>query len=65
MQAHHPLPVSEGGGGAPVGEPLYASGAIGTHTARRDTARAMSQENVEIVRAAVRGWNAGDMDALR
>src|SRR5690348_8027211 len=32
---------------------------------RRDTARAMSQENVEIVRAAFEAWNAGDMDALR
>ena len=31
----------------------------------RDTARAMSQENVEIVRAAFEAWNAGDMDALR
>jgi ketosteroid isomerase-like protein len=25
----------------------------------------MSQENVEVVRAAVEAWNAGDMDALR
>ena len=25
----------------------------------------MSQENVEVVRAAVAAWNAGDMDALR
>jgi ketosteroid isomerase-like protein len=25
----------------------------------------MSQENVEIVRAAVEAWNAGDMDAVR
>ena len=25
----------------------------------------MSQENVEIVRAAFEAWNAGDMDALR
>ena len=31
----------------------------------RDTARAMSQENVEVVRAAFEAWNAGDMDALR
>ena len=29
----------------------------------RDTARAMSQENVEIVRASFEAWNAGDMDA--
>jgi uncharacterized protein len=26
---------------------------------------AMSQENVEVVRAAFEAWNAGDMDALR
>jgi predicted lipid-binding transport protein (Tim44 family) len=32
---------------------------------RRDTARAMSQENVEVVRTAFEAWNAGDMDALR
>lgn len=25
----------------------------------------MSQENVEVVRAAFAAWNAGDMDALR
>ena len=25
----------------------------------------MSQENVEIVRATIEAWNAGDMDALR
>jgi triphosphoribosyl-dephospho-CoA synthetase len=31
----------------------------------RDTARAMSQENVEIVRAAFEAWNAGNMDAVR
>src|SRR5215207_5297211 len=31
----------------------------------RDTARAMSQENVEIVRAFFEAWNAGDMDAVR
>ena len=31
----------------------------------RDTARAMSQENVEIVRAALAAWNAGDMDVVR
>jgi ketosteroid isomerase-like protein len=31
----------------------------------RDTARAMSQENVEVVRALFEAWNAGDMDAVR
>jgi ketosteroid isomerase-like protein len=31
----------------------------------RDTERAMSQENVEVVRALFEAWNAGDMDALR
>jgi uncharacterized protein len=31
----------------------------------RDTARAMSQENVEVVRAGFEAWNAGDMDAFR
>jgi ketosteroid isomerase-like protein len=34
-------------------------------TARRDTARAMSQENIETVRAGLTAWNAGDMDAVR
>ena len=29
------------------------------------TARAMSQENVEVVRAANNAWNAGDLDATR
>jgi ketosteroid isomerase-like protein len=29
----------------------------------RDTARAMSQENVEIVRAAIDAWNRGEWDA--
>src|SRR3954470_11664984 len=29
----------------------------------RDTARAMSRENVEIVRAAIGAWNRGDWDA--
>jgi uncharacterized protein len=29
----------------------------------RDTARAMSQENVEVVRAAFEAWNQGDLDA--
>jgi ketosteroid isomerase-like protein len=31
----------------------------------RNTARAMSQENVEIVRASLDAWNERDMDALR
>jgi hypothetical protein len=31
----------------------------------RDTAWSMSQENVEIVRAASQAWNAGGMDAFR
>jgi ketosteroid isomerase-like protein len=31
----------------------------------RDTARVMSQENVEIARATFDAWNAGDMEALR
>jgi ketosteroid isomerase-like protein len=31
----------------------------------RDTARAMSQENVEIVRAALDAWNRGDWDEWR
>jgi len=30
-----------------------------------DTGRAMSQENVEVVRALFEAWNAGDMDAFR
>jgi ketosteroid isomerase-like protein len=29
----------------------------------RDTARAMSQENVELARAVIDGWNRGDYDA--
>ena len=31
----------------------------------RNTAQAMSQENVEIVRASLDAWNERDMDALR
>jgi ketosteroid isomerase-like protein len=31
----------------------------------RDTARAMSQENVEIVKASFEAWNALDVDAIR
>jgi uncharacterized protein len=31
----------------------------------RDTAWAMSQENVDVVRAGYEAWNRGDMDALR
>jgi ketosteroid isomerase-like protein len=31
----------------------------------RDTARAMSRENVEVVLAVYAAWNAGDMDAVR
>ena len=34
-------------------------------TGSADTAWAMSQENVEIVRRGFEAWNAGDMDALR
>jgi len=34
-------------------------------TASADTGRAMSQENVKVVRAAFEAWNAGDMDAFR
>jgi ketosteroid isomerase-like protein len=34
-------------------------------TPPRDTAWAMSQENVEIVRALFEAWNTGDMDTLR
>src|SRR4051794_28846367 len=45
-------------------------GAVGARRSRRlltlrDTARAMSQENVEIVRAVDEAWNAGNMGALR
>jgi hypothetical protein len=40
-----------------------AADAIGTRAARRDTARAMSQENVELMRAWFDDWNAtGDLD---
>jgi ketosteroid isomerase-like protein len=35
------------------------------HARRRGYCNAMSQENVEVVRAAFEAWNAGDMDALR
>ena len=31
----------------------------------RDTAWAMSEENVAVVQAFVDTWNAGDMDAVR
>src|SRR5437660_6366819 len=52
---------SRGGAGSP--------GAVGARRSRRslslrDTARAMSQENVEVVKAALEAWNAGDMDAF-
>jgi ketosteroid isomerase-like protein len=30
-----------------------------------DTERAMSEENVDVVRSGFEAWNAGDMDALR
>ena len=30
----------------------------------RDTSRAMSQENVEVVQAGFRAWKSGDMDAF-
>jgi ketosteroid isomerase-like protein len=33
--------------------------------ARRDTLRAMSQENVDIVRRSTELWNAGDVEGLR
>ena len=39
--------------------------ALATRVPERDTARAMSQENVEVFRAAIDAWNAGDMDAFR
>src|SRR5262245_19554120 len=51
-------------------------GAVGARRSRRhllslarsfawtDTERAMSQENVEVVRAAFEAWNTGDMDAF-
>ena len=35
------------------------------HTARRDTARAMSQENVEIVRAVQQQFARGDFSWIR
>ena len=34
-------------------------------TPPRDTAWAMSEENVEVIRAVFEAWNAGDMDAVR
>ncbi len=37
---------------------------MATAPARRDTARAMSQENVELVREGWEAWFRGDMDAL-
>jgi uncharacterized protein len=33
--------------------------------ARRDIGRAISQENVEVMRRGFAAWNAGDMDAIR
>jgi hypothetical protein len=36
----------------------------GKRTKARDTARAMSQENVELVRAGFAAYNRGDLDAL-
>ena len=48
---------------------LEAPRAVGARRSRRplslrDTARAMSQENVETVRASIDGYNRGDWDAL-
>ena len=40
------------------------SSAQWARTASWDTARAMSQENVEIVRAGIEAWDAGNMDAF-
>jgi ketosteroid isomerase-like protein len=45
-------------------DPGAEDGATGELLALRDTARAMSQENVEVVRAAVDAWNAEDVDAF-
>jgi ketosteroid isomerase-like protein len=39
--------------------------ALAPHRRGRDTARAMSEENVEIVRDYLRAWNAGDMEGVR
>ena len=47
--------------GAPPREPARSRGRRGPLPC--DTARAMSQENVEIVRAVFEAWNARDMDA--
>ena len=49
-------------------EALEAGGAVRARRSRRllslrDTARAMSQENVEVVRASIDAWNRGDLDA--
>ena len=38
---------------------------LGERLGSGDTGRAMSQENVEIVRKLIEAWNAGDMDAFR
>jgi len=43
--------------------PLLAAVAVAALGAERDTARAMSEENVEIVRAALAALNRGDLDA--
>jgi ketosteroid isomerase-like protein len=40
---------------------LVNVGRIAFGTPRGDTGRAMSQENVEVVRASFDAWNAGDM----
>ena len=31
----------------------------------RDTARAMSEENIDLIREAIDAWNSGDMERLR
>jgi ketosteroid isomerase-like protein len=38
--------------------------ALATRTPERDTGRAMSQENVEIVRRGFEAWEAGDLSVL-
>jgi ketosteroid isomerase-like protein len=53
-----------------LGDEAIERGSVGARRSRRlltlrDTARAMSQENVEVVRANFEAWNAGNMDAVR
>jgi ketosteroid isomerase-like protein len=67
VEAHHLEPLEEGGDKRGAGVPLCgACHPTGLPTARRsgDTARAMSQENVEAFKRGLEAGNRGDVETL-